>query len=213
MADLEALTAAIEAGDRATAVRITTEAVAEEMDPRSVLDAMTRAMETIGSRFACNEIYVPEMLISARAMKEATAVLEPVLVASGIRPEHTAVIGTIKGDLHDIGKNLVAMMWKGANIEVVDLGTNVTPERFVEAAREHGASLVGVSALLTTTMVGMKDVVAAVRAAELPGVKVIVGGAPVTAEYAASIGADGYAPDAATAVEVAKTAVGMASSS
>jgi 5-methyltetrahydrofolate--homocysteine methyltransferase len=210
MADLEALKAAIEAGDRVTATAVTREAVDEGMDPRAVLDAMTAAMEVIGRRFQCNEIYVPEMLISARAMKEATVVLEPVLVASGIRPEHTAVIGTIKGDLHDIGKNLVGMMWKGANIEVVDLGTNVTPEKFVDAAREHGASLVGVSALLTTTMVGMKDVVAAVRAAGLGGVKVIVGGAPVTAEYAASIGADGYAPDAASAVEVAKTAVGMA---
>jgi 5-methyltetrahydrofolate--homocysteine methyltransferase len=136
-------------------------------------------------------------------------VLEPVLVASGIRPEHTAVIGTIKGDLHDIGKNLVAMMWKGANLAVVDLGTNVSPEAFVAAAREHGANLVGVSALLTTTMVGMKDVVGAVREA-LPDVKVIVGGAPVTAEYAASIGADGYAPDAAAAVGVAKRAVGAA---
>ena len=198
------------AGDRASAVRITTEAVAEEMDPRAILDAMTGAMEVIGGKFACNEIYVPEMLISARAMKEATAVLEPVLVAAGIKPEHTAVIGTIKGDLHDIGKNLVGMMWKGANIEVVDLGTNVSPEQFVEAAREHGATLVGVSALLTTTMVGMKDVVAAVRAADLPNVKVIVGGAPVTAEYAGSIGAAGYAPDAASAVGVAKTAVGMA---
>ena len=210
MADLEALTAAVEAGDRATAVAITTQAVAEGMDPRAVLDAMTAAMEIIGRRFQCNEIYVPEMLISARAMKEATAVLEPVLVAADIRPEHTAVIGTIKGDLHDIGKNLVGMMWKGANIEVVDLGTNVSAEAFVAAAREHGASLVGVSALLTTTMVGMKDVVVAVRAAGLGGVKVIVGGAPVTAEYAASIGADGYAPDAASAVEVAKSAVGMA---
>jgi 5-methyltetrahydrofolate--homocysteine methyltransferase len=210
MADLEALAAAIEAGDRATATAITREAVAEGMDPRTVLDAMTGAMEVIGHRFQCNEIYVPEMLISARAMKEATAVLEPVLTAAGIRPEHTAVIGTIKGDLHDIGKNLVGMMWKGANIAVVDLGTNVSPEAFVLAAREHGASLVGVSALLTTTMVGMKDVVAAVRAADLPGVKVIVGGAPVTAEYAASIGADGYAPDAASAVGAAKTAVGMA---
>ena len=170
---------------------------------------MTAAMESIGRRFQCHEIYVPEMLISARAMREATAVLEPVLVAADIRPEHTAVIGTIKGDLHDIGKNLVGMMWKGANIDVVDLGTNVSAEAFVAAAKEHGASLVGVSALLTTTMVGMRDVVAAVRA-ELPAVKVIVGGAPVTAEYAASIGADGYAPDAASAVEVAKAAVAVA---
>ena len=207
MADLAALTAAIEAGDRATAVRITQAAVDEGLDPRTVLGAMTAAMEVIGAKFQCNEIYVPEMLISARAMKEATAVLEPVLTAAGIRPEHTAVIGTIKGDLHDIGKNLMAMMWKGANIEVIDLGTNVTPERFVEAAQEHGAHLVGISALLTTTMVGMKDVVAAIRAANLPDVKVIVGGAPLTSEFAASIGADGYASDAGSAVEAARKAI------
>ena len=209
MTDLEALTAAIEAGDRAAATAITGGAVAKGMDPEAILGAMTAAMATIGGRFAADEIFVPEMLISARAMKEATAILEPVLVAAGVRPEHTAVIGTIRGDLHDIGKNLVAMMWKGANIAVIDLGTNVTPDAFVAAAREHGASLVGVSALLTTTMVGMRDVVAAVRAG-LPDVKVIVGGAPVTADYAASIGADGYAPDAATAVAVARQAVGAA---
>jgi 5-methyltetrahydrofolate--homocysteine methyltransferase len=207
MADLQALSAAIEVGDRASAVRITREAVDEGIDPRTVLGAMTAAMEVIGAKFQCQEIYVPEMLISARAMKEATAVLEPVLVQAGIRPEHTAVIGTIKGDLHDIGKNLVGMMWKGANIEVIDLGTNVTPERFVEAAKEHGAHIVGISALLTTTMVGMKDVVAAIRAADLPDVKVIVGGAPVTQDYADQIGADGYASDAASAVEAAKQAV------
>ncbi len=207
MADLAALQAAIEAGDRGSAVRITREAVEEGLDPRTVLAAMTAAMEVIGARFQSQEIYVPEMLISARAMKEATAVLEPVLVQAGIRPEHTAVIGTIKGDLHDIGKNLVGMMWKGASIEVIDLGTNVSPERFVEAAREHGAHLVGISALLTTTMVGMKDVVAAVRAADLRGVKVIVGGAPVTQDFADMIGADGYAPDAASAVEAARAAL------
>jgi 5-methyltetrahydrofolate--homocysteine methyltransferase len=207
MPDLAALQAAIEAGDRGSAVRITREAVEEGLDPRTVLAAMTAAMEVIGARFQSQEIYVPEMLISARAMKEATAVLEPVLVQAGIRPEHTAVIGTIKGDLHDIGKNLVGMMWKGASIEVIDLGTNVSPERFVEAAREHGAHLVGISALLTTTMVGMKDVVAAVRAADLRGVKVIVGGAPVTQDFADMIGADGYAPDAASAVEAARAAL------
>ena len=207
MADLAALTAAIEAGDRATAVRITREAVEEGLDPRTVLGAMTAAMEVIGAKFQCQEIYVPEMLIAARAMKEATAVLEPVLVKAGIRPEHTAVIGTIRGDLHDIGKNLVGMMWKGANIEVVDLGTNVTPERFVDAAREHGAHLVGISALLTTTMVGMKDVIAAIHGANLPDVKVIVGGAPVTQDFADRIGADGYASDAASAVEAARKAI------
>ena len=207
MADLAALTGAIEAGDRATATAVTQEAVDEGMDPRTVLDAMTAAMEVIGAKFQCEEIYVPEMLISARAMKEATTVLEPVLVKAGIRPEHTAVLGTITGDLHDIGKNLVGMMWKGANIEVVDLGTNVGPERFVEAAKEHGATIVGISALLTTTMVGMKDVVVAIRAANLGDVKVIVGGAPVTQDFADMIGADGHASDAASAVEAARKAI------
>jgi 5-methyltetrahydrofolate--homocysteine methyltransferase len=210
MADLEALTAAIEAGDRATSTRITQEAVSEGIDPRTVLDAMTAAMEVIGRKFQCEEIYVPEMLVSARAMKEAMAILEPVLTAAGVRPDHRAVIGTIEGDLHDIGKNLVAMMWKGANIDVIDIGTNVSPEAFVNAAREHEATIVAISALLTTTMVGMKDVVSAVRAANLGDVKIIVGGAPVTAEYAASIGADAYAADAATAVEAVKSAVGIA---
>jgi len=187
--------------------QITQEAVDEGMPPRAILAAMTDAMDAVGARFQRNEIYVPEMLISARAMKEATAILQPVLVASGIRPEHTAVIGTIKGDLHDIGKDLVAMMWKGANIEVFDLGTNVTAEQFVEAAVAHGASVVGVSALLTTTMVGMRAVVDAVRAASLDRVSVIVGGAPITAEFAQEIGADAYAPDAATAVDAARQAI------
>jgi 5-methyltetrahydrofolate--homocysteine methyltransferase len=207
MADLTALTQAIEAGDRVSAVRLTGEAVASGVDPQTILDAMTQAMAETGARFQRNEIYVPEMLISARAMKEAMAVLEPVLVGAGIKPEATAVLGTVKGDLHDIGKNLVGMMWRGANIEVIDLGTNVPAERFAEAAREHGARLVGLSALLTTTMTGMKDVVDAIRAADLPGVKVIIGGAPVTAEFAREIGADGYAPDAGSAVDVAQGAL------
>ena len=207
MVDLATLTAAVEAGDRKTAVAITQSAIDEGMAPQLILDAMTKAMDTVGAKFSRNELYVPEMLISARAMKESTALLEPLLVKAGIRPEHTAVVGTIKGDLHDIGKNLVAMMWKGAGIAIVDLGTNVSAEQFVAAAKEHNASLVGVSALLTTTMVGMKDVVSAVRASGLP-TKVLVGGAPLTPEFAASIGADGYAPDAASAVEVARGILG-----
>jgi 5-methyltetrahydrofolate--homocysteine methyltransferase len=202
MADLKRLQAAVEVGDRETAVEVTQQALDESMDPVTVLDAMTEAMGMVGDRFARQEIYVPEMLISARAMKESAALLEPVLAGAGITPETTAVIGTVKGDLHDIGKNLVSMMWKGANIEVIDLGTDVPPERFVDAAREHHARIVGISALLTTTMVGMKDVVLAIRAADLGDVKVIVGGAPVTAEFAAQIGADGHAPDAASAVDV-----------
>ena len=207
MADLTALTQAIEAGDRVNAVRLAGEAVETGLDPQVILDSMTQAMAETGARFQRNEIYVPEMLIAARAMKEAMAVLEPVLVGAGIKPEATAILGTVKGDLHDIGKNLVGMMWKGANIEVIDLGTNVPADRFAEAAKEHGARLVGLSALLTTTMGGMRDVVEAIRAAGLPGVKVIIGGAPVTAEFAREIGADGFAPDAGSAVDVAQEAL------
>jgi 5-methyltetrahydrofolate--homocysteine methyltransferase len=204
MVDLDALTAAVEAGDRATAVTLTQAAIDEGIAPDRVLEAMTTAMTEVGRRFACNEgVYVPEMLISARAMKEASVLLEPLLAASGITPEYTAVVGTVQGDLHDIGKNLVGMMLKGANFEVIDLGTNVPPARFAEAAIEHKADMVGISALLTTTMVGMKDAITAIRAAE-PSIRILVGGAPVTDEYASEIGADGYAKDAATAAVVAQ---------
>ncbi|MFN8623660.1 MAG: cobalamin-dependent protein [Chloroflexota bacterium] len=207
MADLAALTAAVERGDRKEATRLTAEAIDAGIAPGPILDAMTTAMSEVGRRFACGQgVYVPEMLVAARAMKESTALLQPLLVAEGITPEHTVVMGTVKGDLHDIGKNLVGMMLRGANLAVVDLGTNVEPARFAEAAREHGAELVAVSALLTTTMVGMKDVVDAVRATGL-GLPVIVGGAPVTQEYCEEIGADGYAADAATAVEVARALI------
>lgn len=207
MTDLTTLQLAIEQGDRAAAVRITQAAIDDGTDPRSTLDAMTAAMSVVGTRYQCNEIFVPEMLIAARAMKEATAVLEPLLVAANIQPLAVAVLGTVKGDLHDIGKNLVGMFWRGANIAVVDLGANVTPDQFVSAAKEHGARIVGVSALLTTTMIGMRDVVTAVRAAGLTDVKVIVGGAPVTPEFAHEIGADGYAVDAGSAAEIIKAAL------
>ena len=203
MADLDALAAAIEAGDRASAVRLTNEALAASVPPQEILDAMTGAMGVIGRRFQDGDIFVPEMLIAARAMKEATAILEPVLVEAGIRPEHTAVIGTVEGDLHDIGKNLVGMMLKGAAINVVDLGVNVPAARFVDAAREHDAQLIGISALLTTTMPNMRAVVEAIKAAGLDA-RVMIGGAPTTPEFADQIGADGYAPDAGAAVDVAR---------
>jgi 5-methyltetrahydrofolate--homocysteine methyltransferase len=204
MADLSALTAAVEAGDRKTAVSLTQEAIDAGTDPTVILDAMTVAMTEVGRKFACNEgVYVPEMLISAHAMKEASVLLEPLLAASGVTPEFTAVIGTVQGDLHDIGKNLVGMMLKGAGFAIVDLGTNVSPDAFAEATREHSADVVGISALLTTTMVGMKDAVEAIRVAD-PNVKILVGGAPVTDEFAVEIGADGFAKDAATAAVVAQ---------
>ena len=204
MADFPALKLAVEIGDRDTAVRITQEGIDEGVPPDEILKWMTDAMEIVGARFAAQELFVPEMLISARAMKGAVALLEPLLIAGGIRPDSTAVIGTIKGDLHDIGKNLVAMMWKGGNINVIDLGTNVSADKFMAAAREHKADLIGISALLTTTMGGMKTVVEAVRASELSHIKVIVGGAPVTPEFARQVGADGWAGDAASAVSKAR---------
>jgi 5-methyltetrahydrofolate--homocysteine methyltransferase len=202
--ELSDLTAAIETGDRTRAIEFTRQAIDQRLDPQTILDSMTAAMQAVGERFQRNEVYVPEMLIAARAMKEVMALLEPVLVDAGVKPIATAVIGTVAGDLHDIGKNLVGMMWRGANIEVFDLGTNVPAERFVASAQEHAAKIVGVSALLTTTMVGMRDVVAAVRASGLTETRVFVGGAPVTTEFAHEIGADGYAPDAATAVDVVR---------
>jgi 5-methyltetrahydrofolate--homocysteine methyltransferase len=151
------------------------------------------------------------MLISARAMKAAVALLEPLLVGAGHKPDKVAVLGTIRGDLHDIGKNLVAMMLKGANFEVVDLGTNTSAEEFLAAAREHEADLIGCSALLTTTMGNMREVIAAVSAADdMPDLRVIIGGAPVTLEFALDIGAHGWAPDAASAVHVATAVVQQA---
>jgi 5-methyltetrahydrofolate--homocysteine methyltransferase len=159
-------------------------------------------MMIVGERFKQNEIFVPEMLVAARAMKEALKVLEPLLLVAGVKPEHTAVIGTVEGDLHDIGKNLVAMMWKGANIEVIDLGVNVPAAKFVESVKQHKPQLVGLSALLTTTMPAMRDTVKAIRDEGL-SVKIMIGGAPITREFAREIGADGYSPDAGSAVDTA----------
>jgi 5-methyltetrahydrofolate--homocysteine methyltransferase len=204
MADLAALTAAVEAGNRAVAVAETQAALDAGIDPKTVLDAMTAAMDVVGRKFQEGELYVPEMLIAARAMKAGTEILEPLLAAAGVVPEFRAVVGTVEGDLHDIGKNLVGMMWKGGGIEVIDLGVNVAPAAFVAAAREHDAHLIGVSALLTTTMPNMRGVVEAVRAANL-STKVVIGGAPITPEFAEQIGADGYAPDAGSAVDLARS--------
>jgi 5-methyltetrahydrofolate--homocysteine methyltransferase len=208
MSDLNLLSEAIIKGDRNRGNVLTQKLIDAGQEPQTILDALTGAMDEIGRRFQANEVFVPEMLIAARAMKEAMARLEPLLVAAGIKPKFTAVIGTVQGDLHDIGKNLVAMMWKGANFAVVDLGTNVPAEKFVAAAREHKAAIVGLSALLTTTMPAMKNTVAAIRAAGLDGTKVLIGGAPITREFAEHIGADGYAPDAAGAVQAVRELVG-----
>lgn len=168
-------------------------------------DGMIAAMAEVGRLFEEGEYFVPEMLIAARAMQAGLALLKPHLVDSGVKAVGKVVIGTVKGDLHDIGKNLVAMMLEGAGFEVVDLGTDVSPDKFVAAARDANAEIVAMSALLTTTMPGMKTTIEALNASGLRGqVKVLIGGAPVTQDYANLIGADGYSSDASRAVATAK---------
>jgi 5-methyltetrahydrofolate--homocysteine methyltransferase len=208
MPDLPGLTEAVESGNRSEAKRLTQELLNAGVAPLDIVEkGLVPGMSLVGEKFRNNQIFVPEILIAARAMKEAMALLEPLLAKAGIKPKFTAVIGTVQGDLHDIGKNLVAMMWKGAHFGVVDLGANVPPEKFVAAAREHNAHIVGLSALLTTTMPAMKTTVQAIRGAGLNAVKIIVGGAPITPEFAREIGANGYGADAAAAVDVARQLV------
>lgn len=211
MTTLELLSQSVGAGKAKDAKALAQRALDEGLPPGDIVDrSLVPAMAAVGERFKNNEIFVPEMLVAARAMKEAMALLEPRLIAAGITPKYTALIGTVQGDLHDIGKNLVAIMWKGANFKVVDLGTNVPPAKFVAAIQEHRPHLVGLSALLTTTMPAIAETVKAIRASGATGVKVMVGGAPVTQQYADEIGADGYAADAGSAVDRALVLVGAA---
>jgi len=186
------------------------QALDEGTEPGAVLnDGLLAGMSVIGERFKKNEVYVPEVLIAARAMKAGMEILQPKLAAAGVEPVATAVVGTVKGDLHDIGKNLVCMMLEGAGFKVVDIGIDVPAEKFVEAAKENGAAVVGVSALLTTTMTNMKGVVDAMKASDIAdSSKVMIGGAPVTQAFCDEIGADGYAPDAASAADLAKSLLG-----
>ena len=207
MADLQALSEAIITGDQNTALQITKTALEEGTKPKKVLDdGLIAGMDVVGERFKNNEIYIPEVLISARAMKSAMQILEPELAKAGIKPIAKIAIGTAQGDLHDIGKNLVAMMLKGSGFEVIDLGVDVAPEKFAEQAKAANVQLVGVSALLTTTMPSMEKTIKALKDAGL-SVKVMIGGAPVTQNYADKIGADGYSPDAASAVDLAKSLI------
>jgi 5-methyltetrahydrofolate--homocysteine methyltransferase len=209
MADLEALKNAVIKGDQKTAKEITAKALQEGTDPETVLNkGLIAGMNIVGAAFKKNEVYVPEVLISARAMKMAMEILEPKLVEAGVEPVGTVVIGTVQGDLHDIGKNLVVMMLKGAGFSVVDIGTDAPPAKFVEAVKSNGAKLAGLSALLTTTMPMMDKTVAAFKQAGM-NTQIMVGGAPVTQEYATKIGAAGYAPDAASAVDVARSLLGL----
>jgi len=207
MADLAALADALIKGDRDTVSQLTQQALDEGVSPKEILeDGLIAGMSVVGTRFKSNEIYVPEVLIAARAMKAGMAILQPKLVEAGIEPSATVVLGTVKGDLHDIGKNLVGMMLTGGGLKVVDLGTDVSPEKFVEACKRENAHVCAMSALLTTTMPQMTGVVEALKAAGVAA-KTIIGGAPVTQSFADEIGADGYAPDAASAVDIAKEVI------
>jgi 5-methyltetrahydrofolate--homocysteine methyltransferase len=203
---LQAIYDEVIAGNRTGVEEAVRLAMAAGLPPARVLDeGLISAMGEVGLRFERQEFYVPEMLVAARAMQSGLAILKPQLVAGGIRAVAKVVLGTVKGDLHDIGKSLVGMMLEGAGFEIIDLGTDVPPARFAEAVREHGAQLVGLSALLTTTMQGMRSTIEALEDLGVRGqVKVMVGGAPVTDVFAKEIGADGYAPDASRAVALAK---------
>ena len=207
MQTLESICQALMKGKAAEVKQLVEKALAEGVAPATILnEGMLQGMGIIGAKFKKNEVYVPEVLIAARAMKAGMEILKPRLVAAGVQPLGTAVIGTVKGDLHDIGKNLVGMMLEGAGLKVVDAGIDVPPEKFVQLAKDNQAQVVGVSALLTTTMTNMKMVVDAIKESGLKA-KVMIGGAPVTQAFCDEIGADGYAPDAASAGDLAKKLV------
>ncbi|MCM8821521.1 MAG: corrinoid protein [Candidatus Omnitrophica bacterium] len=202
---LEEIKQAIIRGDAKKATELVTKALSENIGVENILnEGLIAGMNVVGVKFKNNEFYVPEVLIAARAMNQAMAILQPEIAKAGIKSQAKVAIGTVKGDLHDIGKNLVSMMWKGAGFEVMDLGIDVPEEKFVEAAK-NGAQLIGLSALLTTTMPAMKNVIEKLKSEGIrDSVKIIIGGAPVTQTYADEIGADGYAPDAGSAVDKAK---------
>ncbi len=204
--DLSRLYEAVLTGDAQAAVETTHAALAAGLEPQQlVTHQMIPAMDEVGRRFENHEYFVPELLIAARAMKASLEILRPLLAEKGVEPMGRVVIGTVKGDLHDIGKGLVASMLEGGGFEVIDLGVDVSAERFVQAAQTNQANLIAVSALLTTTMVSMKAVVEAVHQAGLhERCKVIVGGAPITQHFADAIGADGYSPNANGAVALAR---------
>jgi 5-methyltetrahydrofolate--homocysteine methyltransferase len=206
MADLEKLYAAVLEGDAKTSAAITKQALDEGVEPMAlVTNTMVPAMDEAGRRFEAEEYFVPELLLAARAMKAAMALIRPLLVASGAKSAGRVAVGTVKGDLHDIGKNLVASMLEGGGFEVLDLGADVSPEKFIEAVKEKGAQVVCLSALLTVTMPAMKTTIEALKTAGVRGsVKVLVGGAPVTAQYANEIGADGYGENANSAVALTR---------
>jgi corrinoid protein of di/trimethylamine methyltransferase len=209
MPDLKQLYESVVSGDAKTTQALTKQALADGVDPlKLVNDYMVPAMDEVGRRFEANEYFVPELLISARAMKSALELIRPLLTARGDQPLGRVAIGTVKGDLHDIGKNLVGSLLEGGGFEVIDLGVNVTPEKFIATINEKKANIIAMSALLTTTMPSMKTTIDALKQAGVrEKVKVLIGGAPITQKYADEIGADGYSENAVGAVALAKKAV------
>jgi 5-methyltetrahydrofolate--homocysteine methyltransferase len=212
MQDLKPLHDAIVTGNAKAAKEITQHAIEAGADPvKLVQEVMTPAMAEVGKRFECSEYFVPELLLAARAMKSSLELLRPLLAAGGSKSSGRVAIGTVQGDLHDIGKNLVASMFEGAGFEVIDLGVNVAPERFVSAVKDKQAQIVAMSALLTSTMPGMRTTIDALQQSGLrEKVKVLIGGAPITQQYADEIGADGYSESAATAVALARHVMAVA---
>lgn len=210
----QAMRQAVVDGDAAAAEAAAQAAIEAGIPPLAAIDeGFMPGMQEVGAGFAAGDLFLPDMMLAARAMQRALNVLEPELKKASVERKVAGrvVIGTVAGDIHEIGKNLVGMLLSTSGFEVHDLGVNVAPERFVEAAREHDADIVGLSALLTTTMTGQRTVIEALEAAGLrPRVKVMVGGAPVTGQWASDIGADGYSEDAMGAVELAKRLVGVA---
>src|SRR5512139_1620608 len=207
---LERIAAVLQQGDDEQVGRLAAEALAAGIPAGEVLEkGLVAGMNVVGEQFRLREIFLPDVLLSARAMYAGLDVLKPHLASEGVRSRGKVVLGTVKGDLHDIGKNLVGIMLRGAGFEVVDLGHDVAPEAFVDTAAREGATLIGMSALLTTTMTRMRDVVALLRERGLAGrIRTIVGGAPVSADFAREIGADGYACDAAAAVDRVRALLG-----
>ncbi|MBM3678760.1 MAG: cobalamin-binding protein [Actinobacteria bacterium] len=209
---MQAIAAALVEGEDDDVDRLTTEALAAGVPALEVMDnGLIAGMSLVGIKFRESFIFVPEVLACARAMKAGMAHIEPILSASGIEPLATVIMGTVKGDLHDIGKNLCIMMLRGAGFDVVDLGVDVSPDDFIDAVEEHDAGVLGMSALLTTTMPNMGKTIEAFIDADLrERVRIMVGGAPVTQEFADDMGADGYGKDAVACVELAKALAGAA---
>ncbi|QUI21984.1 corrinoid protein [Vallitalea pronyensis] len=205
---LQSISEKLQQGNMPEVVTLTKQAVSDGLQPSDILDGLLSGMGIIGEKFKNNEVFVPEVLIAARAMNAGLDVIKPLLEEQGVEPIGKVIIGTVKGDLHDIGKNLVRMMMVGAGLEVIDLGVDVSPEKYIAAVEENNPDIIAMSALLTTTMPNMKLVIEALEEKGLRDkIKVMIGGAPVTDDYAAEIGADRYTVDAASAAEVAKELV------